>query len=492
MTDVFVANTDTTATDAMHTLVRRKLTFHDRPHLREGRSLRSWDFAALDATAARTPAKIRAIAQLCFARGYYNGPAWDYSSTFAEPDAAGELHFGDGTYASSAAESTSLWLAARAELAAVAGAEVDLDFDTGTANATGIMALLFQRGDDTILVFRETAVDGDYANILAWIVKSVIDGGSALSQTQMMKRTWVNEAGLKWGFAQRARSLLPGAIASPMLRVLYTVLQFVGPWAGFEEKLVAAVDGQQVGGDGALVQLSLSDATKFGYWPVTKAVIDDVRARMPPNGRLMFVGLSQGGGRAQMARMYTQKVHNERWPVITMSAIGTYCFVRNLFGPGKDNFLADMDPDDDFENVFDYDHVLDPWGTLGPDIGESCPLGVAGLQQTPAYKYCSRIYGYEASILFVADQLFSDSDLAKAYAICRYFTHETDAVMKELWKPGALLENGEPSSGPGCKPADARMSPWQCPKPPVVAIPLDYVGDLLSFRFDFLTLSSCH
>ena len=142
----------------MHTLVRRKLTFHDRPHLREGRRGTSppWDFAALDATAARTPAKIRAIAQLCFARGYYDHPEEFFfsQSTLAEADSAGELHFGDGTYNSSYPETTSLWLAARAELAAVAGAEVDLDFDTGTANATGIMALLFQRGDETILVFR--------------------------------------------------------------------------------------------------------------------------------------------------------------------------------------------------------------------------------------------------------------------------------------------------------------------------------------------------
>ena len=161
-------------------------------------------------------------------------------------------------------------------------------------------------------------MDGDYANILAWITKSIIDGGSALGQTQMMKRAWVDDAGLEWGVVQRARALWPGVLASSVFRLLYTVLQFVGPFVGFEEKLVAAVDGQQVGGDGNVVQLSLSDAIQFGYWPVTKAVVDDVRAGMPPNGRLMFVGLSQGGGRAQMARMYTQKMHNERWPVITI------------------------------------------------------------------------------------------------------------------------------------------------------------------------------
>jgi hypothetical protein len=92
----------------------------------------------------------------------------------------------------------------------------------------------------------------------------------------------------------------------------------------------------------------------------------------------------------------------------------------------------------------------------------------------------------------LSDQVFKDSDLAKAYKTCRYFTHSPESTVKELWKPGALLENGEPGSGPGCKPANARMAPRQCPKPPAVAIPLMVVGDVLSFPFSLLGLSSCH
>jgi hypothetical protein len=150
----------------------------------------------------------------------------------------------------------------------------------------------------------------------------------------------------------------------------------------FEQRLVETVNGQKLGGVGRVMNLTEAEASKQGYWPVTKAVIEEVRATMKPGSRLLFSGFSQGGGTAQLARMYTEKLYGEKWPVITFGAVGSMCFPRELFGKGRTDLLDDVDPTVEHRFVTDYQNYLDPWvrSPLDPPAAPTRSAWLSGLR----------------------------------------------------------------------------------------------------------------
>jgi hypothetical protein len=50
---------------------------------------------------------------------------------------------------------------------------------------------------DTILVFRDTATEGDYINIEGWVTPAMVDGSAEFGMAQLMKKQWL-AAGLEW------------------------------------------------------------------------------------------------------------------------------------------------------------------------------------------------------------------------------------------------------------------------------------------------------
>ena len=180
--------------------------------------------------------------------------------------------------------------------------------------------------------------------------------------------------------------------------------------ASFEKDLFDLVNGKKVGdrADAAKIDVALADIMAQGYWPVTKAVIAEVRRTMAltTDSRLLLSGFSQGGGRAQLARMYMEKKFSEKPVVITFGAVGAACFPRDLDGPGRTDLLDDVDPTKPYSDVYDYSHILDPWGTaFGSDIGEACYFGTHKIKSTAAYRWCEKIYGYSGSTLVYAEGL---------------------------------------------------------------------------------------
>ena len=175
----------------------------------------------------------------------------------------------------------------------------------------------------------------------------------------------------------------------------------------FEVSLKDKVNGKTIGTTNTTARLTVAEAYLRGYWPITKQVIDAVRVDLAglstssiTSNRLLFSGYSQGGARAQLARMYTEQQYNEKWPSVTSGAVGAACFPRDLRGFGRADLLGDVDPTKFYEDVTDYEHYLDPWGaSLGQDIGTTCKYGKIGLLQSRAYKYCSKIWGYPASFI---------------------------------------------------------------------------------------------
>ena len=128
----------------------------------------------------------------------------------------------------------------------------------------------------------------------------------------------------------------------------------------FEQDLVDLVNGKKVAGrsDAAPINVKLADVKSQGYWPVTKAVLAEVRRTMAlvTDSRLLLSGFSQGGGRAQLARMWMEKEFSEKPVVITFAAVGAACFPRDLDGPGRTNLLQDVDPTRLYTVSFESNH----------------------------------------------------------------------------------------------------------------------------------------
>ena len=168
--------------------------------------------------------------------------------------------------------------------------------------------------------------------------------------------------------------------------------------------------------------------------------------------QLLISGYSQGGGRAQLARMYVENKYAKKPPVITFaSGGGPRCYSRDLFDEGRTNYLEYVDPTRYYENVYDYVHFLDPWAALGYNIGETCLFGNGDRNATEsrAYKYCSKFVGYPASVVVGrwVPGLLQDSSWADDFDACRYFSHYLQGITQQLSSDEELKADGTTVNG---------------------------------------------
>ena len=470
LSDVFVYQTKSTSTnpnEVSHTLVQRKLQFNKNRHLQLKETSENYLFdnmteeiSSLDASSDLSRLKVRGLAKLNFINAKLNTFFFGFD-ILNELD-SGELQFNASSPEDSRDITTALLEAARREVADIANSiNASYEFyDTpneAARNTTGIACILFKRGSDSILVFRDTASEGDNANVMVLAEPAIVDTKAYYGGTQLLKRNW-ERAGLEWGPTQIARS----KEASWYLETLFpTVLYFIYQ-LGFADNLSEAVNGQKVGGDGDVVELTVKEARKQGYWPIVKAVVEQVRKDLPPGGRILFSGYSQGGGHAQMSRMYTEKKYGEKWPTVTFGAIGAACYPRDLGGIFRTNYLEDMDPTIMYDNVTNYMLYLDPYGGgLGESIGKTCYLGKYDIDngQSMQEKYCGEVMGYAYARLLGDEQLGLEP-IRTLGKTCRFSTHSFPFIMNELDKdielnadattlggcfeyPGSPLDSGE-------------------------------------------------
>ena len=450
----------------------------------------------LDASNSRSRKKVRALAKLNFIGNDMDADQDDIWRTSADQEEiiakTGELEFtsaDDKVYFSQQCKSIINFLKAEinsmgASVEHFNGPQGDLatDFETGV----GINAILFTNGIDHILTFRGTSTLGDNQNIESWIIGSFVYGDKGRPEPNgtdpkvsvnsgmsgMMYRNWI-QAGLNWTDEMTTRSEEDTSVQKVYLGAGMTIR---GTWVlstlsgnrgssntatgdAFEVSLANNVDGRPIGTTNKTGHLTIEEAYLAGYWPVTKQVIDAVRVNVmglstgsTTNNRLLFSGYSQGGGRAQLARMYTEKVHLEKWPTITFGGVGAACFPRDLRGPGRTNLLNDVDPTKFYEDVIDYEHYLDPWGaSLGQDIGTTCKYGKIGLLQSRAYKYCSAIWGYPAAVLVaeteIGKTLILEGKVQDNFRLCRHFAHGLTSIVRNLMSDDELNEDGTTSGG---------------------------------------------
>ena len=148
-----------------------------------------------------------------------------------------------------------------------------------------------------------------------------------------------------------------------------------------------------------------------------------------------------------MARMYTEKKYDEKWPVITFAAIGAACYPRGLTGIFMKDLLADVDPTRYYEDVTDYQNVLDIYGaSYGQDIGRSCNIGgydiATDKENSKQYKYCKEVYGYSARRL-AFDEYIGIEPLKTKSSLCRWMGHQLVEIMRELANDNELKEDGD-------------------------------------------------
>lgn len=348
----------------------------------------------------------------------------------------------------------------------------DLLYPEGDAEfRIGVEALEWTRDDTTVLAFRGTYSDGDYANIENWMVHYLLEKANA-----KMKDAWVNDANLTWTAEMEARSSGARDVAA-RLAIRASELHLIGRDStlkerifgkeSFSKELSDAVSNDKNLSD-AIGGLTDSEAKARGYWKLTKHLVDDVVDNLSLNRTLVLTGHSQGGTRAQFASMYLRKKTGISHPAITFAATGSSCAARMLYN-SENGILDDVDPFVPHPDMTDYVHPLDPWGhtMLGLDNGgKVCFWGTSALKRAEeegpeatdgAYKYCSRVYGYSAPAIILArvgmslplggGNVHDAERLNKDFRRCRYFTHMAETTLLTLQADGILDDNGIPDGG---------------------------------------------
>mmetsp|Transcript_59071 Transcript_59071/g.144909 ORF Transcript_59071/g.144909 Transcript_59071/m.144909 type:complete len:573 (+) Transcript_59071:106-1824(+) len=440
---------------AQHHLQKRILKFDRNPHLlsletlNARRRLLSIPLPDLSASVSSAEKVISLSKLSLLAYPGAKNPSFSdyyYSQATLDPIYAA----GDGIFESSNTRDgelqamQDLWNTVNAEL----NASVVLDNATATAayypdgvggaeSDIGVAALEFKRGNTVVMVFRGTVTAGDFSHIELWLFDWVLE-----RMTAQMKKMWVEDAGLVWGDVQKERESEDTTIATTAIRAQTWFLP-----SGFGSNLAAAsnkIDGLTVSED---------EASKYGYWPITKMIADDLHAAVTASGEeLIFSGHSQGGTRASLVSMYLRKKYSVSYDATVFSSTGPQCFPRLL---GSDtNLLDDVNPYISHPQVTDYSHVLDPWGHgLGLEVGRQCLYGKTDIQNTKAYKYCSKIWGHPAPNLIYANsapeaiKTSADKQLDIDFAQCRLMTHLVETVVQDIMKPGVLLPNGDTADG---------------------------------------------
>ena len=351
--EVFLFHPHEDESSDLLTLTRRKLQFSKHPHLApesrrrlsntDGDSFTSAniqeELSAVDASGTLSRDKVRGLAKLNFANQDHDWPYFNFGSWTNEMAKQGEMYYTENetlkekgkTYPSPSGDLTFQFQKMIAAEADALASDITMRrFDSPAANWTaknsaeenklgggraksiarkkmGIACVKFTHGNDVVLLFRDTESPGDNTNIESWITASVADMEAEGGMTQTMKHQWTEVAGLEWGEEQEERAAGGyGTSSNTYYKGIIQAAFFMkGGADAFEKDLAELSNGDRVGGDGNVIKLTKEQVVKQGYWPLTKQVVDQVRADLPTGGRLLFSGYSQGGGRAQLAWMYT-------------------------------------------------------------------------------------------------------------------------------------------------------------------------------------------
>lgn len=455
-------------------LVRRQFQFDEHPHVRDESELlrrsRRTVFPEFSTTVNSrdrlvTLAKLNLVAyppiddpehvKLYGARyGSY------LPETLAPAQEVGDLKFNTSSFEAD--------LVAHKALSAAIAAELNETTDSGVATAkfryapgataravNGLAAIEYQRNGVRVIVFRGSWSPGDFANMELWITDWILE-----KMTDKYRTMWA-DAGLGAYTAEMELRATEGdTVARTGIRL--------GKWAGdygitgvtSQEKLAEVVADGQEAGDPTVSGIKFNEdiAEDYGYWPLTRHFVDSFAADATTDN-LLLTGHSQGGSRAQLASMYLQKRYGKTINGVTFSATGAGCFPQLLWS-GK-NYLDDVDPLVVHEQLTDYSHPLDPWGTgLGEDVGKECLYVTSPkLEETAGYRWCSKIWGYTGPALIWANAGFSDADIKNNFKICRYFTHFMPSVYADVSANGVFGDDGTPLQGT-CFPAKI---PTKCP-----------------------------
>ncbi|KAG7362771.1 hypothetical protein IV203_026131 [Nitzschia inconspicua] len=345
----------------------------------------------------------------------------------------------------------------------------------------GVQALEWTLNDTTVLAFRGTFTDGDYANTENWITDFILE-----KSTDRMEQAWVKDSGLRWTSEMEERAKASDRWAKLEIRAGESyILGRKRPLKdGFRrkqsimEELVNTVARNETLSN-AIGGFTVKDAEATGYWKLTKFIVDEAARRARENNRtLVLTGHSQGGTRAQLASMYLYKTTGISHPTVTFAATGGACASRLLFYSNAD-LLNDVDPFVRHENMVEYVHPLDPWGNsmLGMDNGDQvCHWGKLDAQAAEnsgrsvqlgvndgAYYYCSKVYGWPWPYIIAAQSgLSRDNELRSDFQRCRYFTHMAESILFGLERN--LLEDGTTDGGCYKLPEITQTDPDQrCP-----------------------------
>jgi cbb3-type cytochrome oxidase subunit 3 len=308
----------------------------------------------------------------------------------------------------------------------------------------GVSAMEWNIGNTTILTFRGTFSQGDYANIEHWMIDYLLE-----KSTDRMKQAWVQDAGLEWTPELQERLENHDDVLDKVeIRAVqhYKERRFpqdLEDAIAQNATLQASLDG---GG------LTLQDARDTGYWKLTKHIVDQVFARTTAENRtLILTGHSQGGTRAQLASMYLQQAYGIQVPTVSFAATGAACVARLLFDTSG-NLLQYVNPFIPHDQMVEYAHPLDPWGNamLGQDTGgQVCYVGIVDDESDggdPALEYCSKIYGWPGPALVANEHSPTPNlELKHNFQRCRYFTHDSKAMFLAL--SSALNSDGTTDGG---------------------------------------------
>lgn len=312
----------------------------------------------------------------------------------------------------------------------------------------GVQALEWTYNDTTILTFRGTFTDGDYANIENWMIDYALE-----KSTDRMKKAWIDDASLEWTAEMEGRSKVDDRWAKLAIRAGESYIlgrnrplkDGITRKESIMQQLVEAVAANETLSS-AIGGLTVREAEAMGYWKLTKLIVDEVAKRVHSNNRtLILTGHSQGGTRAQFASMYLFQTTGIAHPTVTFAATGGACAARLMFDSNA-NLLDDLDPFIRHENMVEYVHPLDPWGNsmLGLDNGDQvCYWGKMDAQmgqnssmddrmnaRVGAYHYCSKVYGWPGPDIIAAQAgLSGDDNLRQDFQRCRYYTHLAESIL---------------------------------------------------------------
>eukprot|EP00667_Euglena_gracilis_P008907 EG_transcript_9044 len=229
-----------------------------------------------------------------------------------------------------------------------------------------------------------------------------------------------------------------------------------------------------------MTDASPHDIDQQGYWPVLKRVVRDIlpagRARRDL-GKVYLTGHSKGGALASQVSMWLAKEFGARYETFALEATGYQCWALK-------GLRADIDLSDPHPQIVTYRDVLSHYSRLDYQVGRVYTYGTD--TRRPGLAWCSEIVGFPGAQLFLHPEVTLDA------ARCRYFHHDTHAMLYHLIRPGSpyrLSSKGVPRAHyvvediPGIPPGDDR-----CPLQPYG---LDVGLVLWLVTFLWLPLLSC-